>query len=216
MEARTVPTPAALFCPLFFFLMIRRPPRSTLFPYTTLFRSRQVVAQSYRTATPARRQRHPALARPRNDGQRHPGAAREHPVRRRSSRRSARLRYAVCPRSRYPTRRQIRRHVRQRAHPRLRRRRPRSRAAATRYGTQGRDYPPEAPNRLGVRKLRAAGCQPNLSRPLIRPSRYHEYMRGENGAQTLLIDADDTLWENNIYFERAIAKFISFLDHREH
>jgi len=41
-------------------------------------------------------------------------------------------------------------------------------------------------------------------------------MRGENGAQTLLIDADDTLWENNIYFERAIAKFISFLDHREY
>src|SRR5689334_25256979 len=27
---------------LFFFLMIRRPPRSTLFPYTTLFRSRLV------------------------------------------------------------------------------------------------------------------------------------------------------------------------------
>src|SRR3712207_7094110 len=26
---------------LFFFLMIRRPPRSTLFPYTTLFRSRK-------------------------------------------------------------------------------------------------------------------------------------------------------------------------------
>src|SRR2546430_17308420 len=26
----------------FFFLMIRRPPRSTLFPYTTLFRSRPV------------------------------------------------------------------------------------------------------------------------------------------------------------------------------
>jgi putative hydrolase of the HAD superfamily len=38
----------------------------------------------------------------------------------------------------------------------------------------------------------------------------------QNGAQTLLIDADDTLWENNIYFERAIAKFISFLDHKEH
>src|SRR3989337_4022248 len=29
-----------LFC-VFFFLMIRRPPRSTLFPYTTLFRSRR-------------------------------------------------------------------------------------------------------------------------------------------------------------------------------
>src|SRR2546429_5784910 len=27
-------------CLFFFFLMIRRPPRSTLFPYTTLFRSR--------------------------------------------------------------------------------------------------------------------------------------------------------------------------------
>src|SRR3712207_7379478 len=27
-------------CLYFFFLMIRRPPRSTLFPYTTLFRSR--------------------------------------------------------------------------------------------------------------------------------------------------------------------------------
>jgi putative hydrolase of the HAD superfamily len=35
-------------------------------------------------------------------------------------------------------------------------------------------------------------------------------------AQTLLIDADDTLWENNIYFERAISAFISYLDHRVH
>jgi putative hydrolase of the HAD superfamily len=41
-------------------------------------------------------------------------------------------------------------------------------------------------------------------------------MAGENGTQTLLIDADDTLWENNVYFERAIAKFISLLDHREY
>jgi putative hydrolase of the HAD superfamily len=37
-----------------------------------------------------------------------------------------------------------------------------------------------------------------------------------HGAQTLLIDADDTLWENNIYFERAITSFISYLDHRVH
>ncbi len=29
----------------------------------------------------------------------------------------------------------------------------------------------------------------------------------------LLIDADDTLWENNIYFERAIHAFITFLNH---
>ena len=35
-------------------------------------------------------------------------------------------------------------------------------------------------------------------------------------SQTLLFDADDTLWENNIYFERAIASFISYLDHRVH
>src|SRR2546422_10198344 len=30
----------------FFFLMIRRPPRSTLFPYTTLFRSTELAAAS--------------------------------------------------------------------------------------------------------------------------------------------------------------------------
>jgi putative hydrolase of the HAD superfamily len=34
--------------------------------------------------------------------------------------------------------------------------------------------------------------------------------------QNLLIDADDTLWENNVYFEKAIADFISFLDHKIH
>ncbi len=34
--------------------------------------------------------------------------------------------------------------------------------------------------------------------------------------QTLLIDADDTLWQNNIYFERAIASFISYVDHKTH
>jgi putative hydrolase of the HAD superfamily len=34
--------------------------------------------------------------------------------------------------------------------------------------------------------------------------------------QNLLIDADDTLWENNIYFERAISDFISFLNHRQY
>jgi putative hydrolase of the HAD superfamily len=31
--------------------------------------------------------------------------------------------------------------------------------------------------------------------------------------QHLLIDADDTLWENNIYFERAFHDFCDFLDH---
>src|SRR5260370_8075451 len=33
----------------FFFLMIRRPPRSTLFPYTTLFRSREQFSGFNRT-----------------------------------------------------------------------------------------------------------------------------------------------------------------------
>src|SRR6202012_6309188 len=33
----------------FFFLMIRRPPRSTLFPYTTLFRSRPTPARAIMT-----------------------------------------------------------------------------------------------------------------------------------------------------------------------
>src|SRR5256885_14113791 len=32
----------------FFFLMIRRPPRSTLFPYTTLFRSAMDLGLTYR------------------------------------------------------------------------------------------------------------------------------------------------------------------------
>ena len=33
-------------------------------------------------------------------------------------------------------------------------------------------------------------------------------------AQTLLLDADDTLWENNVYFERSIAEFIDILNHQ--
>ena len=35
----------------FFFLMIRRPPRSTLFPYTTLFRSRLIEYQQIKLAS---------------------------------------------------------------------------------------------------------------------------------------------------------------------
>src|SRR3954449_10689082 len=50
---------SASSCPssvLFFFLMIRRPPRSTLFPYTTLFRSspRATIMPPCRTSTSAR------------------------------------------------------------------------------------------------------------------------------------------------------------------
>lgn len=31
--------------------------------------------------------------------------------------------------------------------------------------------------------------------------------------QVLIIDGDDTLWENNVHFEQAIEDFIDFLDH---
>src|SRR5260370_203523 len=45
---------------IFFFLMIRRPPRSTLFPYTTLFRSRghdAMEKDGERQRRPSRRSR---------------------------------------------------------------------------------------------------------------------------------------------------------------
>src|SRR5262249_61885643 len=44
----------------FFFLMIRRPPRSTLFPYTTLFRSSALSAHA--VGHPELRHRHVPLA----------------------------------------------------------------------------------------------------------------------------------------------------------
>src|SRR5690348_18167340 len=44
--------------------MIRRPPRSTLFPYTTLFRSRRVAARDPRRGCAAHRRRRPDRARP--------------------------------------------------------------------------------------------------------------------------------------------------------
>src|SRR6266850_3593303 len=54
------PCPPCLF--VFFFLMIRRPPRSTLFPYTTLFRPREAtMRQRCRCSRrPAPRRLHPA------------------------------------------------------------------------------------------------------------------------------------------------------------
>src|SRR5688572_31801994 len=38
---------------VFFFLMLRRPPRSTLFPYTTLFRSLRSISVTVRTRSVA-------------------------------------------------------------------------------------------------------------------------------------------------------------------
>src|SRR5256885_14729906 len=48
----------------FFFLMIRRPPRSTLFPYTTLFRSRAAAGDPEDRAVRLAR---PGAARPRSE-----------------------------------------------------------------------------------------------------------------------------------------------------
>src|SRR5438034_6473178 len=45
---------------IFFFLMIRRPPRSTLFPYTTLFRS---SVSSTLTTSPASRKKPSAITK---------------------------------------------------------------------------------------------------------------------------------------------------------
>src|SRR5438874_9128242 len=49
----------AFFCLVFFFfLMIRRPPISTLFPYTTLFRSRSPASPSPASTATIARKRH--------------------------------------------------------------------------------------------------------------------------------------------------------------
>src|SRR6266436_7946504 len=57
-----------VFCSLlfFFFLMIRRPPRSTLFPYTTLFRSRHpgVPRRPFGRCAARPDRGHPPVARP--------------------------------------------------------------------------------------------------------------------------------------------------------
>src|SRR3712207_8176616 len=64
---------------IFFFLMIRRPPRSTLFPYTTLFRSVPTPRGQHREGLP----RQPAPVPDAGQPPRHPadlGAAERQPV----------------------------------------------------------------------------------------------------------------------------------------
>src|SRR6266705_4942750 len=60
------------FSKSFFFLMIRRPPRSTLFPYTTLFRS------PARRRRPAREPVQRVRGRPAQSARRRPGRSEEH------------------------------------------------------------------------------------------------------------------------------------------
>src|SRR5437588_9003732 len=56
MVARRI-FPFVFSASFFFFLMIRRPPRSTLFPYTTLFRARRDPGSPRRRCAPRRRAR---------------------------------------------------------------------------------------------------------------------------------------------------------------
>src|SRR3712207_8826282 len=84
---------------MFFFLMIRRPPRSTLFPYTTLFRSPCPqgagggATAGDPAARPAPHPRHPAAARRRagEGGLRAPEPRQRHHHAHRVDRKSTRL-----------------------------------------------------------------------------------------------------------------------------
>src|SRR6266481_4245817 len=63
--------------------------------------------------------------------------------------------------------------------------------------------------RAGPPRRSARGCGRGDRDP-IPPAPSFEEMR-----QHLIIDADDTLWENNIYFELAFDQFVEFLNHSE-
>src|SRR3712207_7483966 len=80
-------------CFFFFFLMIRRPPRSTLFPYTTLFRSVSASEGLCGRTTPLQG---PPGDR---DGARRPADDRRQPLGRRSEEHTSELQsrqYLVC------------------------------------------------------------------------------------------------------------------------
>src|SRR3712207_7985891 len=76
----------------FFFLMIRRPPRSTLFPYTTLFRSTPFcVSCSWKSS--------PFMSGNRMSMTRHPGTSPQGAARNRSEEHTSELQsrqYLVC------------------------------------------------------------------------------------------------------------------------
>src|SRR3712207_7357716 len=79
--------------------MIRRPPRSTLFPYTTLFRSHGIVRRAVRTGDPARGQPEHQAHRPGEEQS--PGRLRPHDAehRQRSEEHTSELQsrqYLVC------------------------------------------------------------------------------------------------------------------------
>src|SRR3712207_8500157 len=75
-----------MYC-IFFFLMIRRPPRSTLFPYTTLFRSRGGGGRGRRALAA----REPAAGLAQGRARRRPRGRGRAARRRRGDRKSTRL-----------------------------------------------------------------------------------------------------------------------------
>src|SRR3712207_7133052 len=85
---------------MFFFLMIRRPPRSTLFPYTTLFRSRSLQGRGRRSARDRAAARTDGSRRRRGGGTapgRHPGLR---PAPHRTEEHTSEIQsrqYTVCP-----------------------------------------------------------------------------------------------------------------------
>src|SRR3712207_9179612 len=86
---------------IYFFLMIRRPPRSTLFPYTTLFRSRQPAVHAHHGDADAgeRGERGRGLGRGREDEPVHRLGAHEVEVAARSEEHTSELQsrqYLVC------------------------------------------------------------------------------------------------------------------------
>src|SRR3712207_9416355 len=90
---------------LFFFLMIRRPPRSTLFPYTTLFRSAAEPGRRRRPALLAARPASRPLLLPQGRHARmHDAGVRDpRPRRRVRDRKSTRPELQVTPISRMPS-----------------------------------------------------------------------------------------------------------------
>src|SRR3712207_8964379 len=91
-----------VFLVLVFFLMIRRPPRSTLFPYTTLFRSQEadrghLRRHRHRRGARCRRRARPS-AEPQRVGPAHEADAPRGPLDRKSTRLNsshANISYAV-------------------------------------------------------------------------------------------------------------------------
>ena len=74
--------------------------------------------------------------------------------------------------------------------------------------TRGRAHPAARVLPAGLPDPRAARAARQASGAAQRPR-----PRAFGNRMNLLIDADDTLWENNIYFERAFDAFCDFLDH---